>query len=235
MYQCRLVQQGDGESTLNCWRNKIVPQKPLRSYSYCLLQGEQLDWDLNKQNLSLCQGIQSPINKQEADGGTTFLNFRTEGESPQVLDYPASSTSLHKELLQHKPVSQFTPGPPRLWNTRSGLSAKGRNHAHSLSAFYFPYLSAPHPQPSIWASYHLKATLNREISQPSGVWGTETLKLELQRAHSLKCSVLASLSIWAPCSLYTAPKWDSQKATETKTSATTTPQRMLPDTANNNM
>lgn len=53
----------------------------------------------------------------------------------------------------------------------------------ALQALFAFLLSALCPQPSVCTSYHLTATCDREISLPSGVLGTEMLKLRPQRAH----------------------------------------------------
>lgn len=72
---------------------------------------------------------------------------------------------------------------------------------------FFAFLVSPHHVHSL-LSGHLTISQLRmtEISLPSGVVGTEMLNLHPQGAHSLKCSVLTSLSIWALCSLDTALK-----------------------------
>jgi len=135
--------------------------------------------------------------------------------------HPRRRSCYSTNLLPSSPQSTHSSG------IRGPVSLQMAGTTLAPSTLCISYIPAPHPQPSIWASYHLTATHDREISLLSRILGTEALKLDLQRAHSLKCSVLASPTIWAP-------EMRQSKSNRDKDFSNHYLSRTLPDTANRN-
>lgn len=176
-------------------KTKLHCESELKFPSYCL-QGKQLNWDLNKDYIS-----RHPKSYKQATGGKKKTKKQTDKNHhrrrkitvgprlPCQWHIPVEGAATKQTRFPVHPMALGYGGPV-------SLQMAGAPLASPSTLNFLPLRHVP----------HLTAAHDRGISLLSGLLGTETLNLDLQRAHSLKCSVLASLSIWAPYSLYTALK-----------------------------